>query len=110
MAGAASFSTTGTCGPTLAGFRSMAGCWRRSGINGATVNNVNANLHTLDPEMIHELARIADAFRPWGVRMSLSVDLSSPQVVGQLNTFDPVNPCGRRMVAEEGGRDLQIDS
>ena len=62
------------------------------GINGATVNNVNANLHTLDPEMIHELARIADAFRPWGVRMSLSVDLSSPQVVGHLNTFDPVNP------------------
>jgi alpha-glucuronidase len=61
-------------------------------INGATVNNVNANLHTLDPEMIQELARIADAFRPWGVRMSLSVDLSSPQVVGQLNTFDPVNP------------------
>jgi alpha-glucuronidase len=62
------------------------------GINGATVNNVNANLHTLDSEMIHELARVADAFRPWGVRMSLSVDLSSPQVVGQLNTFDPVNP------------------
>jgi alpha-glucuronidase len=62
------------------------------GLNGATVNNVNANLHTLDPEMIHELARIADAFRPWGVHMSLSVDLSSPQVVGNLNTFDPVNP------------------
>src|SRR5580704_12516409 len=62
------------------------------GINGATVNNVNANLHTLDPEMIHELARIADAFRPWGVRMSLSVDLSSPQVVGHLPTFDPLDP------------------
>jgi alpha-glucuronidase len=62
------------------------------GINGATVNNVNANLHTLDPEMIHELARIADAFRPWGVRMSLSVDLSSPQAVGHLKTFDPLDP------------------
>src|SRR5882757_2083899 len=62
------------------------------GINGATVNNVNANPHTLDPEMIHELARIADAFRPWGVRMSLSVDLSSPQVVGGLKTFDPLDP------------------
>ena len=62
------------------------------GINGATVNNVNSDLHTLDPEMIHELARIADAFRPWGVRMSLSVDLSSPQVVGHLRTFDPVDP------------------
>jgi alpha-glucuronidase len=62
------------------------------GLNGATVNNVNSNLHTLDPEMIRELARIADAFRPWGVRMSLSVDLSSPQVVGHLKTFDPVDP------------------
>jgi alpha-glucuronidase len=62
------------------------------GLNGATVNNVNSNLHTLDPEMIGELARIADAFRPWGVRMSLSVDLSSPQVVGHLSTFDPLDP------------------
>jgi alpha-glucuronidase len=62
------------------------------GLNGATVNNVNSNLHTLDPEMIRELARIADAFRPWGVRMSLSVDLSSPQLVGHLSTFDPLDP------------------
>jgi alpha-glucuronidase len=62
------------------------------GINGATVNNVNSDLHTLEPEMIHELARIADAFRPWGVRMSLSIDLSSPQVVGHLPTFDPADP------------------
>ncbi len=62
------------------------------GLNGATVNNVNSNLHTLDPEMIRELARIADAFRPWGVRMSLAVDLSSPQAVGHLSTFDPLDP------------------
>jgi alpha-glucuronidase len=62
------------------------------GINGATVNNVNSDLRTLEPAMIHELARIADAFRPWGVRMSLSIDLSSPQVVGHLSTFDPVDP------------------
>jgi alpha-glucuronidase len=62
------------------------------GLNGCTVNNVNSNLHTLDPAMLLELARIADAFRPWGVRMSLSVDLSSPQVVGGLPTFDPVDP------------------
>jgi alpha-glucuronidase len=62
------------------------------GLNGATVNNVNSDLRTLEPEMIHELARIADAFRPWGVRMSLSIDLSSPQVVGHLTTFDPIDP------------------
>ncbi len=62
------------------------------GLNGCTVNNVNSDLRTLDPTMLHELARIADAFRPWGVRMSLSIDLSSPQVVGGLATFDPVDP------------------
>jgi alpha-glucuronidase len=62
------------------------------GINGVTVNNVNSDLHTLEPEMILEFARIADQLRPWGVRMSLSVDLSSPQMVGHLTTFDPVDP------------------
>ncbi len=62
------------------------------GINGATVNNVNSDLRTLTPEMIHEFARIADQLRPWGIRMSLSVDLSSPQIVGHLPTFDPIDP------------------
>ena len=62
------------------------------GINGVTVNNVNSSLRTLEPDMIREFARIADQLRPWGVRMSLSVDLSSPQVVGHLPTFDPVDP------------------
>jgi len=62
------------------------------GLNGCTVNNVNADLHTLDPAMLKELARIADAFRPWGVRMSLAVDLSSPQAIGGLPSFDPVDP------------------
>jgi alpha-glucuronidase len=62
------------------------------GINGVTVNNVNSNLRTLQPEMIVEFARIAEQLRPWGVRMSLSVDLSSPKAVGGLPTFDPADP------------------
>jgi alpha-glucuronidase len=62
------------------------------GINGCTVNNVNADLRVLTSDFIQQVARIADAFRPWGVRLSLSVDLSSPEVVGKLNTFDPLDP------------------
>jgi alpha-glucuronidase len=62
------------------------------GINGVTVNNVNSDLRTLTPEMLTEFARIADALRSWGVRISLSVDLSSPQIVGHLPTFDPLDP------------------
>jgi alpha-glucuronidase len=62
------------------------------GINGCTINNVNAAPQMLSPEMIAEVARIADAFRPWGVRMSMSIDFSSPQVIGGLSTFDPLDP------------------
>jgi alpha-glucuronidase len=62
------------------------------GINGCTINNVNASPQMLTPEMIADVARIADAFRPWGVRMSMSIDFSSPQAVGRLSTFDPLDP------------------
>src|SRR3954452_10691360 len=62
------------------------------GINGCTVNNVNANPKAISPEFLPELAKIADAFRPWGVRLSVSVDFSSPKIVGHLDTFDPVDP------------------
>lgn len=66
------------------------------GINGCTVNNVNASLTMLAPETNNEVARIADQFRPWGVRLSLSVDLSSPQTIGKLATFDPLDPAVAR--------------
>jgi alpha-glucuronidase len=62
------------------------------GINGCAINNVNADLKMLTPEMIQQVARVADVFRPWGVRLAISVDLSSPKVVGGLDTFDPLDP------------------
>jgi alpha-glucuronidase len=61
------------------------------GINGCNVNNVNANPHVLDDAFLPQLSRIADVFRPWGVRLSISVDFSSPQVIGGLGTFDPAD-------------------
>ena len=62
------------------------------GINGCAVNNVNADPTLLTDEFIPQLARIAEAFRPWGVQLSLSVDLSSPKAIGGLDTFDPLDP------------------
>jgi alpha-glucuronidase len=61
------------------------------GINGCNVNNVNANPRVLQSEFLTQMARVADAFRPWGVRLSLSVDLSSPKTIGGLDTFDPLD-------------------
>jgi len=62
------------------------------GIGACAVNNVNANPRVLTAAFIPELARIADAFRPWGVRMALAVDFGSPQSVGGLDTYDPLDP------------------
>ncbi len=62
------------------------------GINGCTINNVNAAPGVLEDSFIAQVSRIADVFRPWGVQLSLSVDLSSPKVIGGLDTFDPLDP------------------
>ncbi len=62
------------------------------GINGCNVNNVNGASPFLASDMIRGLARIADAMRPWGVRLAISVDIASPQKVGGLKTFDPLDP------------------
>lgn len=61
------------------------------GINTCTINNVNAAPGVLDDAFTGQVRRIADAFRPWGVQLSLSVDLSSPKVIGGLDTFDPLD-------------------
>jgi alpha-glucuronidase len=62
------------------------------GINGCAVNNVNADPKVLADDFLPQLAHIADAFRPWGVQMAISVDLSTPKVIGGLDTFDPLDP------------------
>lgn len=62
------------------------------GINGATIDNVNADRRLLSAEFIPQVVRVAEAFRPWGVRVALSVDFGSPQSLGGLDTFDPLDP------------------
>ena len=62
------------------------------GIDGCTINNVNAAPGVLEDDFISQVRRIADVFRPWGVQLSMSVDLSSPKVMGGLDTFDPLDP------------------
>ncbi|HYM76777.1 MAG TPA: alpha-glucuronidase family glycosyl hydrolase [Candidatus Dormibacteraeota bacterium] len=62
------------------------------GINGCTINNVNAAPGVLESDFIAQVRRIADVFRPWGVQLSLSADLSSPKSIGGLDTFDPLDP------------------
>ena len=58
-------------------------------LNGIVINNVNANPILLSPENLDGLGKIADAMRPWGLRVGISLNFASPQDFGGLNTFDP---------------------
>lgn len=61
------------------------------GVNACAVNNVNANPRVITDAFLPDLARLAAAFRPWGVRLAVAVDFSSPQRIGGLDTFDPLD-------------------
>ncbi|GAB5348380.1 alpha-glucuronidase [Alteriqipengyuania sp. 357] len=62
------------------------------GINGVVVNNVNARAYMLEPRYIAKLTRLADAWRPYGIRVYLSARFSAPQDIGGLDTADPLDP------------------
>ncbi len=62
------------------------------GINGCALNNVNANPSMLQPEYLKKVAALADVFRPYGIKIYLSVKFSSPQNIGGLTTSDPIDP------------------
>ena len=62
------------------------------GINAVTINNVNADIRVLRPEYLKDVAKIAEAFRPWGVQIGIAVSFGSPKTVGGLDTFDPLDP------------------
>jgi alpha-glucuronidase len=64
------------------------------GINGAVLNNVNANsggnYTMLSSANLAKVQALADVFRPYGVRVYLSASFSSPQRIGGLGTSDPL--------------------
>jgi alpha-glucuronidase len=91
-AGRSIFFDDGTVRSDLTRARQYARLLASVGINGCSINNVNASPRIVAPEFIPQLARVADVFRPWGVKLAVSVDMSSPMVVGGLKTFDPLDP------------------
>jgi alpha-glucuronidase len=62
------------------------------GINGSVLNNVNASPLILTPDYLQKAAALADVFRPYGIRVYLSVKWSSPIEIGGLSTADPLDP------------------
>ncbi|MCU0643935.1 MAG: alpha-glucuronidase [bacterium] len=59
------------------------------GINGTVLNNVNANAHILTPLYLKKVAALADVFRPYGIKVYLSIRFSAPIDIGGLKVSDP---------------------
>ena len=62
------------------------------GINGTVLNNVNASPDILKPDYLLKVKVLADIFRPYGIKVYLSVNFSSPKILGGLSDSDPLNP------------------
>ncbi len=88
-AGRSIFFEGGHVAADLGRVRDYARLLASVGVNGCAINNVNANPKLITAEMLPEAARVAEAMRPWGVRMAVSVDFGSPRTLGGLETFDP---------------------
>ena len=62
------------------------------GLNGVAINNVNASARFLTPEYLQKVRALAGVFRPYGIRVYLSVFWAAPKVIGGLKTADPLDP------------------
>ena len=61
------------------------------GINGAVLNNVNASPQMMTSEYLHKVKVIADIFRPYGIRVYLSINFASPMALCYTKTADPLD-------------------
>ncbi len=56
------------------------------GINGFEINLVNADNAYLTPKYIEQEAALADAFRPYGIKLSLAINYTAPTDTGSRPT------------------------
>ncbi|MBT2244029.1 alpha-glucuronidase [Sphingobium sp. BHU LFT2] len=62
------------------------------GINGTVLNNVNAKSDSLTAAYIAKAAALADLFRPYGIKVYLSVKWTAPMELNGLKSADPLDP------------------
>ena len=62
------------------------------GINGAVMNNVNADPLILTHPYIMKLAALAGVFRPYGIKIYVSANFDAPIILGKMKTADPLDP------------------
>ena len=61
------------------------------GINGTVLNNVNADARMLSREYLEKVKVLADIFRPYNIKVYLSLNFAAPKHLAGLKTSDPLD-------------------
>lgn len=61
------------------------------GINGTVLNNVNADARMLSTGYLEKVKVLADIFRPYGLKVYLSLNFAAPKHLAGLKTSDPLD-------------------
>jgi alpha-glucuronidase len=62
------------------------------GINATVLNNVNATPEILTPAYIEKIKALAAVFRPFNIKVFISINFASPRQLGKLPDSDPLRP------------------
>jgi alpha-glucuronidase len=95
-AGKSLFFKNGKLSPDPERIRELGRLLASVGLNVLCINNVNVHFpaQLLLEDDLPSLAALAEAFRPFGIRLMLSVDFSQPMRSG-IPTADPLDPAVR---------------
>ncbi len=61
------------------------------GINAVVLNNVNASARFLTKEYLVKVKALAEVFRPYGIKVFLSLNFASPKILDKIPTSDPLD-------------------
>ncbi|MDQ6422843.1 alpha-glucuronidase family glycosyl hydrolase [Paenibacillus sp. LHD-117] len=78
------------------------------GINGIAINNVNVHRQEtllITERYLGDVAKVADVFRKYGIKLYLSINFAAPIELGGLSTADPLDE-GVRAWWRERARDV----
>ncbi|KOX14450.1 alpha-glucuronidase [Saccharothrix sp. NRRL B-16348] len=96
-AGGSIFYADGAVRADLSRARAYARLLGSIGVNRVGLNNVNVGRTEarLLTDLLPDVARLAEVFRPHGIKVHLSVSFAAPITLGGLPTADPLDPAVR---------------
>lgn len=86
----------GVSDKTLSHLRQYCRANASLGINGVVLNNVNASPDVLRSDVLMKVRDFADVMRLYGIRVYLSVNFSSPMILGGTTDADPMSVSVRK--------------